>query len=191
MVSSESHSERATVAVVEDEQGLADLYTEWLGDSYSTRTAYNGEQALDVIDETVNVVLLDRRMPGLSGDDVLDRLREREHDYQVVMVTAVTPDFDVFELPFDDYVVKPLSEQDIHDVVRRMLTRETYDDQMQRLFGLVSKKATLEATKSDQELESSDEFAALEAEIETLQAELDESVAKFDTEDFDAVMQDL
>jgi DNA-binding response OmpR family regulator len=36
-------------------------------------------------------VLLDRRMPGLSGDNALNRIREREYDCRVAMVTAVDP----------------------------------------------------------------------------------------------------
>lgn len=80
------------VLVVDDEEDLANLYSQWLSDDYAVRTAYNGEQALERLDETVDVVLLDRRMPGLSGDDALNRIREREYDCRVAMVTAVDPD---------------------------------------------------------------------------------------------------
>ncbi|TKX52052.1 response regulator, partial [Halorubrum sp. SS7] len=58
------------VLVVEDEPDLADLYAAWLGDEYRVRTAYGGREALDQLDETddeVDAILLDRRMPGLSG----------------------------------------------------------------------------------------------------------------------------
>ncbi|SDY64737.1 HalX domain-containing protein [Halopenitus persicus] len=194
MDATEFETESVTVLVVDDEQGLADLYAAWIDEeeSYSTRTAYDGEQAFDRIDETVDLVLLDRRMPGLSGDEVLEAIRDRGYDCRVVMVTAVNPDFDVLELPFDEYVVKPLDEEAIHDVVERMLARTNYDEQLQRLYALTSKKAALEAEKSQQELDQSDEFAALESDLEELQSSLDETIADFEEEeDFDATLQGL
>ena len=71
--------ERATVVVVEDEPDLADLYTAWLDDDYDVHAAYGGEEALELIDDlgAVDVVLLDRRMPEVSGDEVLSALRDR------------------------------------------------------------------------------------------------------------------
>lgn len=189
----ESQTEPVTVLVVDDEQGLSDLYAAWLDevDAYRTRTAYDGEQALGRIDDTVDVVLLDRRMPDLSGDEVLETMRDQGYDCRVVMVTAVNPDFDVLELPFDEYVVKPLDEGDIRDIVERMLARTSYDEQLQRLYALTSKKATLVAEKSQQELEQSEEFAALEAELEDLQQSVDETLAGFGEEDFVAAVQSL
>ncbi|WP_251344621.1 response regulator [Haloplanus halophilus] len=193
MDATEFETESVTVLVVDDEKGLADLYAAWIDEeeSYSTRTAYDGEQAFDRIDETVDLVLLDRRMPGLSGDEVLEAIRDRGYDCRVVMVTAVNPDFDVLELPFDEYVVKPLDEEAIHDVVERMLARTNYDEQLQRLYALTSKTAALEAEKSQQELDQSDEFAALESDLEDLQSSLDETIADLEEEDFDAALQGL
>ena len=40
-------------------------------------------------------------MPQLSGDEVLNTIRDRDLDCQVVMVTGVTADFDILDLPFD------------------------------------------------------------------------------------------
>lgn len=58
-------------------RNLADLYTAWLAADYNVRTAYDGEQALDTYNKTVDVVLLDRRLPIHSGNEVLEELRER------------------------------------------------------------------------------------------------------------------
>jgi len=63
-----------------------------------------------VIDETVDVVLLDRMMPGMSGQEVLAAIRERGLDCRVAMVTAVDADFDVIEMGFDEYLGKPRTE---------------------------------------------------------------------------------
>ena len=64
-------AEEATVMLVDDEPTLVDLYETFLSGEYDVRTATGGTEALEVMDESVDVALLDRRMPELSGDEVL------------------------------------------------------------------------------------------------------------------------
>ncbi len=61
-------TDRPSVLIAEDEPDLANLYTSRLEERYDVRTAYDGTEALEAIDGDIDVVLLDRRMPGLSGD---------------------------------------------------------------------------------------------------------------------------
>jgi DNA-binding response OmpR family regulator len=181
-----------TVLVVDDEQRLADLFATWLRDENVVRTAYDGQEALDAFDEDVDLVLLDRRMPGLSGDDVLEELRDRDDFVQVVMVTAVDPDFDIIEMGFDDYLVKPVSKNDLLGIVEKMLTRSEYDEKIQRYYSLASKKALLEAEKPASELEDSDEYRNLLEEVETLKEDVDQAVEELSThEDFASAFRGL
>ena len=116
-----------TVLLVDDEQELVDIYEVWFGDSYDTETANDGRTALETFDESVDVVLLDRRMPGMSGDEVLEQLRADGHDCPVVMITAVEPDEGMIELPFDEYVVKPADRDELLEVVDRVLQQRADD----------------------------------------------------------------
>ncbi|MFB6198048.1 MAG: response regulator transcription factor, partial [Halobacteriaceae archaeon] len=77
----------------------------------------DGQSALAQLDESIDIALLDRRMPNLTGDEVLAQVRDRDLDVQVAMVTAVDPDFDVIKMGFDDYVVKPVTKSDLFDLV--------------------------------------------------------------------------
>ena len=52
-----------TVLVVDDERDLADLYAAWLEMEYEVVTAYGGEEAIDTMDRSVDVALVDRLMP--------------------------------------------------------------------------------------------------------------------------------
>ncbi|WP_436934821.1 response regulator transcription factor [Halovenus marina] len=160
--------QQPTVLVVDDDRETADAYAESLSETYTVRTAYSGAEAVDWIDEDVAVVLLDRKMPGLSGDDVLDRVREQGLECRVVMVTAVEPDRDILDLPFDDYLVKPVSHDQIRDAVERMLVRMSCDEQIRELVAVASKMATLESKMTLEELESSAAYASLEAEFAEL-----------------------
>lgn len=192
MISSKSNSEEVTVLVVDDERDIADLYSTWLGEEFEVRTAYGAQEALDQADEHLDVVFLDRQMPEMNGDEVLEVLRERDLKCRVVMVTAVDPDFDIVDMPFDDYLTKPVMLDDLHGATERMLTRESYDERMQEFFSLASKKATLEAEKDYVELQDNEEFEELESDVEDLREEADESVSDLsEAEDFEALFQEF
>jgi len=166
-----------SVLVVDDERDVADSYVDALDDEYAVRVAYSGETALEEIDDSDEVVLLDRRMPGLSGDEVLEEIERRRLDCRVVMVTAVEPDLDIVEMQFDEYLVKPVTGDQLRDVVERMLARQALDEQVQRTFVLASRLATLESKLSYDQLETSEEYTALREEFAELRdgADLPES----------------
>jgi DNA-binding response OmpR family regulator len=176
------------VLVVEDEHDLADLYAAWLDDEYRVRTAYGGQEALDQLDEVgddVAAIVLDRRMPGISGDEVLSAVRERGIDCRVAMVTAVEPDFDILKMGFDDYLVKPVNSDTLKEMVVRLLQRGEYDTEMQELFSLTSKKAMLETEKSATELADNDEYQRLTERINELRSKADESLEAVTEEEDD------
>ncbi|WP_181686466.1 response regulator [Halorhabdus salina] len=167
-------SEATTVLIVEDEDHLADLYAEYLTDQYDVRTAYGGQQAINELDATVDLVLLDRRMPVVSGNEVLATIEEQGIDVQVAMVTAVDPDFDIIDLGVDDYVVKPVSKGTLRNVVDRLETISKYNEQRRKLTAKKLKRNVLEVEKTRPELTNSERFTALEGEIDRLEADVEE-----------------
>ncbi|MBX0294825.1 HalX domain-containing protein [Halomicroarcula sp. F27] len=177
-------SETATVLVVDDERDVAELYATWLGMRHDVRSANSGESALEAVDESVDVVFLDRQMPGMSGDDVLDGIRERDLDCRVVMVTAVDPGFDIVEMPFDDYLTKPVTRADLYETVEEMLARDAYDEQIRQYFAMASKKATLEAEKNAAELDAHDEYHEVTRRVESLKQAADQTIGEI--QDFEA-----
>jgi len=184
--------EQDLVLIVEDEPDLADLYATWLKGEYRVRVAYGGREALDQLDDEVSVVLLDRRMPDLSGDEVLVAVRDRGIECRVAMVTAVEPDFDIVAMGFDDYLVKPVSKDDLQETVEKLLLRNEYDDGVQELFSLASKKALLESEKGPASLEESEEYQQLDERIEELRGSLDRTLDELsETDDLSIIYRDL
>jgi len=137
-----SHS-HGKVLVVDDEKDIADLYTEWLSDEYDVRTAYNGDEAIQKYDEDIDVALLDRQMPMISGDELLEDIRRLPGDCMAAMVTAVEPEYDILSMEFEDYVQKPIMRDELIDVTESLLTLSEYDDRVRRSFELASKSAAL------------------------------------------------
>jgi len=183
-------TDQTTILVVDDEADIADLYTTWLEMEQDVRTAYGGEEALEKVDDEVDIVFLDRQMPDYSGDEVLERIRERGLDCRVVMVTAVDPDFDIVSMEFDDYLTKPVMRDDLDEAVGSMLERDEYNETLQEYFALTSKKATLEAEKTPSELQESSEYQEMVDRVEELEAEADTAVSSFD-DDFDSLFQEF
>ncbi|RXK51924.1 response regulator [Halorientalis pallida] len=179
----------ATVLVVDDETEVADVYALKLERDYDVRVAYGGQEALEKADDDVDVVLLDRRMPDLSGDEVLAELRDRGDDCRVIMITAVDPDFDIIEMPFDDYLCKPVESDDLVGAVEQQLAADTYDDRLTQYYEVTSKLALLEAEKTPQELEANEDVAALRERADRLEAEMAESLSDF--EDFELAFREI
>jgi DNA-binding response OmpR family regulator len=182
---------RATILVVDDEPAVADVYAEQLRDQYTVETAYSGEAALSKLDSTVDVVLLDRRMPDLSGDEVLSAIREKRYDTRVAMVTAVDPDFDIIEMPFDDYVIKPVSKADLFQTIEQLLRYADYEERLRECYSLTAKYAALESSKPQSVLDESEEFTELQAELSEVRAELDQITDSFDATDFELLFRDF
>jgi len=179
------------VLVVDDDEALTDVYAAWLDDEYHVETATTGSVALETLDSDVDVVLLDRRMPGLSGEDVLDRIRQAEYDCRVAMVTGVRPNTDVVELGFDEYLLKPVDREDLQSTVETLLDRSEYDDKLQELYSLMSKRALLESEAEDSGLDLDDSYEALVDRIEELRAQINETVTDFGHDDFRVAFRDI
>lgn len=184
--------EKATVLVVDDEIPIAEAYAESLRDTYDVRLAHNGEAALEVLSAEVDVVLLDRRMPTLSGEEVLEEICERDLDCRVGMLTGVEPDFDIVDMEFDTYVLKPVDEETLQETVNALVIRSKFDRQLQKYYSLVSKKVALSQRKEETELEASGEYANLVERVERVREELDATFAQLDEKQaFRAALQDV
>lgn len=179
-----SDTETATVLLVDDEPELVELYGVLLSEEYDVRTATSGPEALEVVDESVDVVLMDRRMPEMPGDEVLAEMRSRNLDVRTAMLTAVDPDVDIVDMPFDDYRVKPVDGDDLISTVEMLLERATYDEKSQEFFSLASKKAALEIAGND----DTEEYEQLQAELARRREDIDETLDRVGA---DAAFRDL
>jgi DNA-binding response OmpR family regulator len=179
----------ATVLVADDEAEVADVYALRLRNRYETETAYGGEAALEKLDGDIDVVLLDRRMPDIGGDEVLEEIRERDTSTRVIMITAVDPDLDIIDMPFDDYLCKPVEKEDLVAAIDQQLVARRYDDRLAEYLEVTSKLALLKEEKTAQSLEGNEGVESLERRAETLQAEIDDALSDF--EDIDTAFRDI
>ncbi|MEK7388156.1 MAG: response regulator [Elusimicrobiota bacterium] len=106
----------AKVLVVDDEESIRDLIKEvLLSQGHEFISARNGGEALDLLrKKSVDLAIIDRNMPGMSGIDVVHLIRQnpKTRHLKIVMCTAssVTKEIDeAFAAGANDYVLKPLN----------------------------------------------------------------------------------
>ena len=185
----EKLTDTPTVLIVDDEQEVADVYAFRLKRSYDVRTAYGGQQAVDAVDADVDVMLLDRRMPEMSGDEVLETIRADGYDCRVIMTTAVEPEFEIIEMPFDDYLCKPIEQATLTEALDQQLTARQYDESVSDLFRATSKLSVVEAEKTAEELEASAEYQDLKRMTDEARDDADSLVGELD--DFESAFKSI
>lgn len=114
------------ILIIDDDVELSDLLKEVLSfESCTVSTAYDGVEGLDIMNDSVDLVLLDVMMPKLNGFETLKLLREK-WDVPVLMLTAKGDEIDRvvgLELGADDYLPKPFSERELLARIRAILRR--------------------------------------------------------------------
>ena len=177
------HSPTPTVLVVDDHREIADLFETWLTPEYEVLVAHDGEDALPLLAEkAIDVVLLDRTLPDLSGDELLVTIRDWGLDARVAMVSGRELETDILDLGFDDYLVKPVDREAVRDTVARLLAVRPFDEIKRELTELRVKRNVLQAEVGAKRLAGDERFAELLARIETLEARAEEYGAPRDEE---------
>jgi two-component system phosphate regulon response regulator PhoB len=134
-------SRSPSVLIVEDEADLAEVLRYNLTrEGYACRVARGGDVALKEVErEAPDLILLDRMLPGISGDEVATRLKRNEAtaSIPIIMLTAKSEETDElvgFALGADDYVTKPFSPRILIARVASMLRRSAEDAPEGRVF---------------------------------------------------------
>jgi len=129
--------DKPRVLIVDDELGVRESVRLILGDCAETTQAPSGEEALAQLDKRqFDVVLLDIVMDGIDGLETLERIRERVHAPEVVMLTAtrtVKTAVRAIKLGAFDYLTKPFDPDEIPLVVERAAERRALRQEVQTL----------------------------------------------------------
>ncbi|MGX9426378.1 MULTISPECIES: sigma-54-dependent transcriptional regulator [Bradyrhizobium] len=117
----------ANVLIVDDDAALREGLAEALSDlGHTPQTASSGREGLAALSETVDAVLLDLKMPGMDGIEVLRRIRSHESPPAVVVLTAFASAENTIEamrLGAFDHLTKPIGRDELKALLERLPSR--------------------------------------------------------------------
>jgi two-component system phosphate regulon response regulator PhoB len=116
------------VLVIEDNGELAEMIAEHLqAQGLEAAVASDAEEALQRLDEEVlpNIILLDLAMPGLRGEELLDRLRAHPstRDIPVAIVSGATAEYPAALSQADEFLPKPFEVAELDEVIASLCKR--------------------------------------------------------------------
>lgn len=117
---------KGKILIVDDQFGIRILLNEVLQkEGYQTFQAANGVQALDIVAKhDPDLVLLDMKIPGMDGIEILKRMRVDNHDIRVIIMTAYG-ELDMIQEAKDlgalTHFAKPFDIDDIREAVKKYL----------------------------------------------------------------------
>jgi len=126
--------EQKRILVVDDERDLCDILLFNLhAAGYQAEAAFSAEEALGLMQNHYDLLLLDVMMPGMSGFELARRLKEEEQTRHlpIIFLTAKDTEDDTlqgFSLGADDYVTKPFSVREVMARVKAVLNRSIAPD---------------------------------------------------------------
>lgn len=158
---------------VDDEKDMLDTFQTILGKNHQILRSLSGEDALDILKaESIDLVLLDIRMPKMDGIETLKKIKARHPDTEVVMVTAsreIKSAVECIKLGAYDYVTKPFERDELKSIIEKALEKKALlmenlclrtiiresdsyceligkSDKMKKVFKLVDEVAKTEST---------------------------------------------
>ncbi len=124
----ETHSIDWKIVVIDDEQDIREVTSVVLEDAgFEVTTACDGEEGIRVCEKFMpHIVLTDIRMPKMDGIQVLETLKEKHPDIEVIVLTAfgeIKQATRALELDASDYITKPLSDDVLFIALKRAQNR--------------------------------------------------------------------
>ncbi len=142
------------ILVIDDEKNIRLTLEKCLAEEYEVLTAVNGEDGLDKFSQDeFAVVLLDMKLPGIDGLEVLEKIKTEAPATKVIMITgfgSVETAVETMKLGAVDYLRKPFTPEEIRNIVSEVLNRQqeeveteelsSYDDYLSYAKSLISQQ---------------------------------------------------
>lgn len=115
-----------SILIVDDEENVCKLLEKvFIKEGYLTHKAYNGEEALNIIDSfQVDIVITDLKMPGMSGMELLNKIKHIDNSIKIIMITAfatVETAVEALKVGASDYITKPFDLEDVVFSVKKLV----------------------------------------------------------------------
>lgn len=124
------------ILVVDDEKSICETLYFLFKDEYKVITAQSGQQALRLLEEKPDLIILDILMPEMDGIEVLKKVKESDPQIGVIMLTAVNKvktAVEAMKLGAIDYITKPFEVEEVRLIVQRIMDYQQLSDEVKYL----------------------------------------------------------
>jgi response regulator RpfG family c-di-GMP phosphodiesterase len=175
---------KGSVLVVDDEFGPRESLRMILKPIYDVHAVDNGQEALDFLGrESVDLVTLDLRMPGLSGIDVLREIKKMRRDTEVVVITGfgtMNNAVEAFRLGAVDFIFKPFNVAEIISIVKKSVERRNFNLAIKSLLQRFQALRHLEMDGEGEALSNLSASLDFSPEAQELDREIQESIQQLE-----------
>lgn len=139
------------ILIVEDDNDINNMVNDLLRLNHiESISAYSGTEALLLLDESIDLVLLDLMLPGLSGQAVIKEIKNIK-DLPVIILTAINnmdTKLDLFALGADDYLIKPFDNNELLARIKIQLKHRqiTYTSALTTFKDIILDESSYEVT---------------------------------------------
>jgi len=124
-------AQRESILIVDDEPSVRDSLEMILKLDYQVLTAADGTEALQSIQkDKIDLVALDLKMPGLSGIEVLQRIKKNNPDIEVIIITAHRSPQDLQDASqygAGDFFIKPFNVFDLINSIKKSMEKRSHN----------------------------------------------------------------
>jgi two-component system response regulator HydG len=122
------------ILIVDDEETICEAFAAWfIKDGYQVETAASGLEALEKIAQKhFDIYLVDIKMPGMDGIELLGRLKESQPDAAVIMITAhgsIQTAVEAMKKGASDYLCKPFDPDELSLLMERVMASKALRDE--------------------------------------------------------------
>lgn len=121
-------SEKKKLLIIDDEKNIRFTLKKSLENDYEITTAVNGEDGIEKFKEdSFDVILLDMKLPGIDGIDVLKEIKDLDKTANIIIITgfgSVDNAVETMKLGAIDYLRKPFTPDEIKEIVTNVITRK-------------------------------------------------------------------
>jgi DNA-binding NtrC family response regulator len=126
------------ILIIDDEPLVRDSLVEILsGEGYDVLSTQSAEKAMEIIqNEQIDIMLLDMVLPGMGGLDLLELLKQREYQGEVILMTAystVESAVSAIKMGAYDYLIKPCNNEEVKLLIKRIIENNSLKIENQRL----------------------------------------------------------
>lgn len=138
-------TDAVSILIADDEEDFRIIFSDIIQKmGYHVETAQNGEEALAVLEHyPIDIALIDFKMPGMSGLELLEEIKARKPQIEVILITGMgTIDSAVAAMKSGayDYITKPVNFQELENVLRRLIQTQLLIRENQLLKEAVRQK---------------------------------------------------